>query len=95
MEFNLTEDLGYAIDKGVYSQTMAVSNLAFVLYTHINDETDEFLNSEMYERLFEKVVRATAARWYYESEVISMYTQEPIVNYYIDTSLGILKVETK
>ena len=48
MTFNLTEDLCYFVDKGIYEQKMAIENMIFMLSKHLDDKDDEFLQSKLF-----------------------------------------------
>lgn len=92
MTFNLTEDLCYFVDKGIYEQKMAIENMIFMLSKHLDDE--DFLQSKLFEKLNDKVIEKTAARWYRENETVKQFV-ESFNNYEMDLSRGILIVETK
>ena len=94
MIFNLTEDLCYFVDKGIYEQKMAIENMIFMLSKHLDDKDDEFLQSKLFEKLNDKVIEKTAARYYRENETVKQFVES--FNYYeIDLSRGILFVEMK
>ena len=94
MTFNLTEDLCYFVDKGIYEQKMAIENMIFMLSKHLDDKDDEFLQSKLFEKLNDKVIEKTAARYYRENETVKQFVES--FNYYeIDLSRGILFVEMK
>lgn len=92
MTFNLTEDLCYFVDKGIYEQKMAIENMIFMLSKHLDDE--DFLQSKLFEKLNDKVIEKTAARWYRENETVKQFV-ESFNNYEMDLSRGILFVEMK
>lgn len=94
MIFNLTEDLCYFVDKGIYEQKMAIENMIFMLSKHLDDKDEEFLQSKLFEKLNDKLIEKTAARWYRENETVKQFV-EKFQNYEIDLSRGILIVETK
>lgn len=94
MTFNLTEDLCYFVDKGIYEQKMAIENMIFMLSKHLDDKDDEFLQSKLFEKLNDKVIEKTAARWYRENETVKQFV-ESFNNYEMDLSRGILFVEMK
>lgn len=94
MTFNLTEDLCYFVDKGIYEQKMAIENMIFMLSKHLDDKDEEFLQSKLFEKLNDKVIEKTAARWYRENEAVKQFV-ESFNNYEMDLSRGILFVEMK
>lgn len=94
MTFNLTEDLCYFVDKGIYEQKMAIENMIFMLSKHLDDKDEEFLQSKLFEKLNDKVIEKTAARWYRENETVKRFV-ESFNNYEMDLSRGILFVEIK
>lgn len=94
MTFNLTEDLCYFVDKGIYEQKMAIENMIFMLSKHLDDKDEEFLQSKLFEKLNDKVIEKTAARWYRENETVKQFV-ESFNNYEMDLSRGILFVEMK
>lgn len=94
MTFNLTEDLCYFVDKGIYEQKMAIENMIFMLSKHLDDKDEEFLQSKLFEKLNDKVIEKTAARWYRENETVKRFV-ESFNNYEMDLSRGILFVEMK
>ena len=61
---------------------------------HLDDKDEEFLHSKLFEKMHEKVVEKTAARWYRENETVKQFV-ENFQNYEMDLSRGILLVETK
>ena len=95
MVFNLPKDLSYMLEKGMYEQQMAISNMSFMLSQHISDETDDFLLSKIYEELSEKLIMATIAQWCYETEVVKRFSDEEAVKYSIDMTKKLLIVENK
>lgn len=94
MTFNLTEDLCYFVDKGIYEQKMAIENMIFMLSKHLDDKDEEFLQSKLFEKLNDKVIEKTATRWYRENETVKRFV-ESFNHYEMDLSRGILLVETK
>lgn len=54
----------YAIDRGVYLLNRTHSNLAFMLGKHLDDEDpEEFVNSEIFDRLLEQCIDARIEAW--------------------------------
>lgn len=95
MIFNLTEDLCYFVDKGIYEQRMAIENMVFILSKHADDIDEQFLNSTLFEKLHEKTIEKTAGRWHRENEVIKLYTNDMIKNYNFDLAHSMLFVEAR
>ena len=95
MVYNLTEDLCYFVDKGIYEQKMAIENMVFILSKHAEDKDEQFFNSKIFKKLHEKTIEKTAARWYRENETIKLFTCEAIKKYSFNLAHSILSVETK
>ena len=95
MVYNLTDDVRYFVDRGMYEQKMAIENIIFVLSKHIDDNNADFLNSPLFERLHDKVVEKSIERWYRENEIIHQFTNGAISYYSFDLAQGILNLEMR
>ena len=95
MIFNLTDDLCYFVDKGIYEQKMAIENMVFILSNHSNDDNDYFLSSRAFEKLHNKIIEKTASRWYRENEVVKKFINTSFKKYTFDLAHQKLLVETK
>ena len=93
MKFNLTEDLCYFVEKGIYEQKMAIDNMVFILSK--NSENNTFLSSQLFEKLHNKLIEKTALRWYREQEVVTNFVNKPFNTYFLDLTHRTLFVETK
>jgi hypothetical protein len=95
MLFNLTEDLCYFVDKGIYEQKMAIENMVFMLSKYSEDNNDNFLSSNIFEKLHNKTIEKTASRWYRENEIIQNFINIPLKKYTFDLAHQMLFVETR
>ena len=76
MTYKLQEDLNYILERNMYEQQMAISNLAFMLSQHLNDKTDIFLSSNTYKKLSEKLVITAITKWSYENEIKNIFQKK-------------------
>lgn len=90
--YEIPEDLSYFVDRGLYEQKMSTTNMAFLLSQHSNDGNAEFLKSEFFEEMHEKLINNTASAWVIKNELVKTLTGEYASNYTIDTSERILTV---
>lgn len=81
MQFDLSENLCYFIDRGFYEQKMAIENMVFILSKHGNDNNANFLDSELFSYLHDKVIEKTMLKWYGENEIIKNFTNQPFKTY--------------
>ena len=93
MVITMPQEYTYSIDRGEYDQRMARTNLLFMLEQHLDDETDKFLESELFKRLHHALVEATAARWCREVAVVRALAGVGITDYKIDITRAELTVE--
>lgn len=93
MVFKVPQNLMYSIDRGNYDQRIAVSNMVFILSQHLNDETDNFLNTELFNRLHNELVIATIQRWCYEVTVAKDIVGKDVKSYTFDSVKAELIVE--
>jgi hypothetical protein len=70
MEVTIPQELIYNIDKVNYNQRMAIDQLVFMLTYHINDVSDDFLSTDIFQRLHLKLITSTAQRWCMENVVV-------------------------
>lgn len=93
MVIEVPQNLMYSIDRGNYDQRIAVSNMVFILSHHLSDETDDFLNTELFKRLHNELLVSTIQRWCYEITVMKEIIGEVIPNYTFDSIRAELIVE--
>ena len=93
MEYTVPHNLIYSIDRANYEQRMAIQHMVFMLTHHAEDQTAEFLDSELFERLQRKLTLATIKRWCSELIVIEAVINEKPKKYKIDVPTAKLIVE--
>ena len=71
MKINISNDHIYCLDRVNYEQTMAISQMAFILMHHVEDTNDDFLISDIFKRLHQKLVTATVQKWCTENQAKS------------------------
>lgn len=84
MEIIIPRKLVYVLDRAVLEHKMAVNNLSFMLEQHTNDSTDDFLTSELFQRLHTELVIATVKKWCSEIAVLKNVVGNIPNKYYID-----------
>ena len=92
-ELTIPQDLIYNIDRVNYEQRMAINQIVFMLTHHIDDANDEFLSSELYKRLHQTLVTATAQKWCTESAVMRTLLGQMPNRYRVDVQKSKLIVE--
>lgn len=90
--YEIPEDLSYYVDRGLYEQKMSTANMVFLLSQHSDDGNADFLNSELFEEMHEKLINKTASAWVIKNELVSTLTGEYSKDYIINTSERILIV---
>lgn len=76
MEIKIPDNYIYYIDRGLYDQKMKMIQMSFMLSNHVNDETDDFLKSDLFKRLHTELVTATAKKWCNENVIIKRLVGE-------------------
>ena len=94
---NIPNNLMYSIDRGVYDQKIAISNLSFMLSQHFNDSNTDFLYSELFKQLHEECVLANIKKWCREISVIEILLGKNVAltSYAINNETGKLMVKFK
>ena len=83
-ELTVPQNLIYNLDRVNYEQRMAVNQMVFMLTHHADDQTDEFLTSDLFKRLHQTLVVTTSQKWCSESAVIKELIGQMPNKYYID-----------
>ena len=88
MEIAIPKDLLYGLDRVWYDLQMVIHQMSFILMQHADDKTDDFLTSDLFQRMHKDLVMTTAQKWCSEVVIIKRILGEVPKEYTINISQG-------
>lgn len=69
LEIRVPDEYRYVLDRGVFEYIRSAQNLAFMLNKHLGDNNTDFLTSDLYKRLRERVNEAYVQQLSYTNAI--------------------------
>ena len=88
----IPSDYTYCLDRANYEYVMAISQMSFILTHHAEDDDASFLRSDIFKRLHQKIIVASAQKWCAEAAVLKEVLGEVPKSYHIDLTNSTVQV---